>query len=102
MLDELLEFLETVLNKGKIAKIVPELWSLAQFRPSTIKRINLVPELYKCVRFRPYTELARHGELPRWRRVSLGLQLVVKYPFYPWTSLLVKCLFYPWTSRSEL
>ena len=57
--------------------------SLAQFRPSTIKKSNLVPELYKYVRYHPYAELAHHGGLPRQRRVNLGLHLAVKYPFYP-------------------
>ena len=48
---------------------------------------NLVSKLYKWVRFHPYAELAHHGGgLARQRRVNLGLHLVVKYPFYPWTN----------------
>ena len=69
-----------------MAKIVPELLSSAQFRPSTIKKFNLVPKLYKLVRYHPYAELAHHGGLPRQRRVNLELHLVVKYPFYPCTN----------------
>ena len=69
--------------KHKIAKIVPELLSSAQFRPSTIKKSNLIPELYKWIRFHPYAELAHYGGLPRQRQVNLWLHLVVKYPFYP-------------------
>ena len=38
---------------GKIAKIILELLSLAQFHPSTIKKFNLMPELYKWVRIYP-------------------------------------------------
>ena len=72
--------------KHKIAKIVPELLSSAQFRPSTIKKSNLVPKLYKWFCFHPYAQLAHHGGLPCQRRVNLGLYLVVKYAFYPWTN----------------
>ena len=68
---------------GKIAKIILNLSSSAQFHPSTIKRVNLVPKLYKWVHFHSYAGLACHGGLPRRWRVSLGLYLVVKYPFYP-------------------
>ena len=68
--------------KGKIVKIILKLLSSAQFRPSTIKIVNLVPELYKWVRFCPYAELACHGGLSHQRRVSLGLHPLVKYPFY--------------------
>ena len=68
--------------KGKIVKIILKLLSSAQFRPSTIKIVNLVPELYKWVRFYPYAELACHGRLSHQRRVSLGLHTLVKYPFY--------------------
>ena len=73
---------------GKIAKIILELLSLAQFHPSTIKKFNLMPELYKWVRIYPYAELARHGGLPRQRRVSLGLHLLVKYPSLSEMSIL--------------
>ena len=68
---------------GKIAKIILELLSLAQFYPSTIKKSNFVPKLYRWVSFRPYAELAHPDGLPCQRRVNLELHLVVKYPFYP-------------------
>ena len=46
MLNQTILILTKFIN-GKIVKIILELLSSAQFRPSTIKMVNLVPELYK-------------------------------------------------------